>query len=260
MAKKRRTRRDEELIDLWLAYQVERTDELRNELTMCYMHLADAAARQHWFKLGRFLSLDELVSAGAEGLMKAVAAFDLSRGIRFETYAPLRIHGAIRDYMREQDHVPRLVRKHYRLAEEAAENISQALGTPATEEQIVRATRLSHEQLRYARNVSQKQSIDDVLYEGETREQRIAQTLEDDGHERRIHRAEKREAVQRLLRGLSERERLIVLLYYLDGWTMKEIGETLDLSESRVSQMHSEIIVKMRQRVADHEEVGDLVA
>lgn len=236
--------------DLWLAYQAEPSDELRNELTMHHLLLAHNVALKQWKRFGKRFSVEELVSAGVEGLMQAIEGFDAGRGWNFSTYAQTRIFGAIIDYVRECDHVPRVIRQHHKLIAEAAAAIEEGTGRPATREQLRRAVTLTDDQFEAAFWIRDTSSIDAVVSESEAGNSHfhLRDLLVDSSEVERVRHARNREAVMNLLPGCSQQERLLLLLYWIEGWSMKRIGDDLGLSESRISQMHTRLLARLRER------------
>jgi RNA polymerase sigma factor FliA len=247
------TKTPDELLDLWLEYQVERSVDVRNELVMHHLHLVTRHAKSIWQRLPRAIQLEDLVSAGAEGLIQAVESFDVGRGFQFATYAAARIRGAILDWLRDGDDVPRLVRQHAALVAEARAAIYQATGQDPSDEQLATAVALTPRQFADAIRTSKQLSLHEVLRpadegDGAHRDRNRLFFRVDEGARRDAELRRMRERIFDLLRGLRQTDRLIVLLYYFEGNTMREIGEQLGLSESRVSQRHSQLILELHAK------------
>jgi len=235
---------------LWERYARTRSDKDRNRLMEHYLPLVRRIAQHIHSKLPREVELDDLVSAGVFGLMYAITAFNPGRKVKFETYCGNRIRGAILDELRSWDWVPRLARRRHHQLRETKRNLEMELGRAPSDEEL--ADRL-HVSPRELRKIMGEGDLVRVLPLGSPPgdgpgesplEQCFAQAT---GPEE--FTASAREDARRLIRELSRAERLIVLLYYAEQMTMKEIGRTLDLSESRVSQMHSAIIARLRARL-----------
>jgi RNA polymerase sigma factor for flagellar operon FliA len=241
--------------DVWTRYQKSHEDAIRNYLVEKYLHLVRYNAERICKRLPDEVDIDDLIQAGTFGLREAVASFDLERGVKFETYCAGRIKGAILDELRAMDWVPRLVRSRTNKLDWARQQIEMATGASATDEQIADMLGLdvSGEEFDKLKRDSKPTSISSInrrAYPGdggrEVRELDIVRDGDDDGPVSELQRRDLRELITK---GLSRAERLIVVLYYYEGMTMKEIGATLDLSESRVSQMHSSILARLKAQM-----------
>ena len=201
------------------------------------------------------MELDDLISAGVFGLMDAIDAFDLERGVKFETYCVPRIRGAMLDELRTMDWVPRLVRSKHTKMEEARKSLEAMHGRPPRPEELAERLGISFEELHAlvgdATAVSLV-SLNKKWYETDSyKDVREIDILEDKKGEDPTRRIQKSDLMRLVTKGLNRNERLIIILYYYEDMTMKEIGATLDLSESRVSQMHSSILARLRAQMAD---------
>lgn len=233
---------------LWRSYRKQPTREMRDRLVTMYLHIVRFNAERIRAKLPSEVELDDLISAGTFGLMDAVESFDLSRGVKFETYCSTRIRGAILDELRSLDWVPRLVRTRGNKLEQATKRLQNELGRLPTDQEL--AGHLGAEPEEYARIVrdshatgvlSLSRKMVDAGSEGHG-----SDFLRDPRGVDPVTEAEQRDLRELLARQLSQTEQLVLVLYYFEGMTMKEIGATLDLSESRVSQMHSAILDRLR--------------
>lgn len=245
---------DEELKALWQEYKRSGAQRLRNELVRRYLPLAKVVAERLWLRLPRGIALEELQSASIMGLIAAVESFDLSRKVKFQTFCLLRIRGAVLDELRARDWVPRRVRTNANKLEAAAKTLLGKLGRHPTEEELAaelgvslsELTELMHAHAMLGTITSgkswQDSHSDKIVYEVEN--------TQDQREQAPPFNLQREDIKKLIIKGLSEKERLIVLLYYYDGLTMKEIGNILNLSESRVSQMHASILSRLRQRLA----------
>ncbi len=225
----------------------------RNILLEHYLPLVKYTADRIYAKLPDKVELDDLVSAGIFGLMDAIDAFDPERGVKFETYCTPRIRGSILDELRSMDWVPRLVRARAHQLERAFQTLEAHLGRVPTDKEIASELDLGmHEFHRLQRDanaiglVSLNNKFSDSSGEKDIREIDI---IEDRKSRNPQIEAQKRDLKGLLTKGLTRAERLIILLYYYEEMTMKEIGATLDLSESRVSQMHSSIVARLKAQM-----------
>ena len=245
---------DVDVLQLWQQYRAEPTVELRNRLVERYLSLVKYNAERIWARLPDGVELDDLISAGVFGLMDAIDAFDLTRGVKFETYCVPRIRGAMLDELRTMDWVPRLVRSKASKMEEARKTLEAQLGRPPRPDELAARLGVPMEQL--AEFVGEATAVSLVSlnknwYETDSyKDVREIDILEDKKAEDPTHRLQNRDLMRLVTRGLNRNERLIMILYYYEDMTMKEIGATLDLSESRVSQMHSSIVARLQNQLA----------
>lgn len=238
---------------LWREYRKNPTDELRNKLMEYYLPLVKYNAERVHAKLPEEVDIEDLMQAGIFGLMDAIDAFDLDRGVKFETYCAPRIRGAILDELRSMDWVPRLVRSRSSQVEQARKALEMELGRTPTEEEIARKMRLTREEyskIRKDAGTVGMTSLSRKWFETDSNKDICEiDVLEDAKQVNPFVNAQKQDLRELITKGLSRAERLIILLYYYEGMTMKEIGMTLDLSESRVSQMHSSILARLKAQL-----------
>ena len=216
-----------------------------------YLPLVKYNGERIWARLPEGVELDDLISAGVFGLMDAIDAFDLTRGVKFETYCVPRIRGAMLDELRTMDWVPRLVRSQGQQAQRGRSRRSKpgSAGTP-TEIELAEHMGISVaelEKMMLDANAVNLISLNKKWYETDSyKDVREIDILEDKKGEDPTRRIQKNDLMRLVTKGLNRNERLIIILYYYEELTMKEIGATLDLSESRVSQMHSSIVQRLQ--------------
>lgn len=236
----------------WIQYKKDPSDtKLRNELVEYYIPLVRRQAERIWAKLPNEIELDDLISAGSFGLMEAISAYDLDRGVKFETFCLQRVRGAILDELRSLDWVPRKVRSKASRLNEAYKVLEGKFGRRPSEEELADFLELPvvevHKTITESTSVnltSLDRKWSDPSGENDVTEMEI---LADKRGEDPTERLANKDLVRVCTRGLSKTERLIIILYYFEEMTMKEIGATLDLSESRVSQMHSAIVERIKK-------------
>lgn len=242
---------DEYIATLWERYANCRDDiEARNELVEHYMPIVRQKADQIRVRLPEEVERDDLISTGTLGLMEAVAAFDPSRGVKFETFCVQRIRGAMVDGLRSMDWVPRKVRSRAMKLNDAYKVLEGRFGRRPSEEELARFLDLPVDEVH--RTITETNSVNvsslDRSWTDSSDENEVTgmKILADERGENPTEQLERRELIRTCTKGLNKTERLIIILYYFEEMTMKEIGATLDLSESRVSQMHSAILSRIR--------------
>ncbi|MCR4413537.1 MAG: FliA/WhiG family RNA polymerase sigma factor, partial [Thermoguttaceae bacterium] len=240
----------EDVEQLWIEFKKDPTNqELRNRLVEIYLPLVKYNGERIWARLPEGVELDDLISAGVFGLMDAIDAFDLSRGVKFETYCVPRIRGAMLDELRTMDWVPRLVRSKASKLNEAMKTLEARLGRQPTENELAEELGISIQELEKMMldaSAVNLISLNKKWYETDSyKDVREIDILEDKKGEDPTKRIQKADLMRLVTKGLNRNERLIIILYYYEELTMKEIGATLDLSESRVSQMHSSIVQRL---------------
>lgn len=236
---------------IWIEFKKDLTNqELRNRLVEIYLPLVKYNGERIWARLPEGVELDDLISAGVFGLMDAIDAFDLSRGVKFETYCVPRIRGAMLDELRTMDWVPRLVRSKASKLNEAIKNLEARHGRQPTEVELAAELEITVPELEKMildANAVNLISLNKKWYETDSyKDVREIDILEDKKGEDPTKRIQKNDLMRLVTKGLNRNERLIIILYYYEELTMKEIGATLDLSESRVSQMHSSIVQRLK--------------
>jgi RNA polymerase sigma factor for flagellar operon FliA len=241
----------EDIEQLWHAFKADpESQELRNRLVETYLPLVKYNGERIWARLPDGVELDDLISVGVFGLMDAIDAFDMSRGVKFETYCVPRIRGAMLDELRSMDWVPRLVRSKASKLNEAMRTLEAKLGRAPTDQELSAHMGLSQQELdkhMQEANAVGLISLNKKWYETDSyKDVREIDILEDKKGEDPTRRIQKNDLMRLVTKGLNRNERLIILLYYYEEMTMKEIGATLDLSESRVSQMHSAIVARLQ--------------
>lgn len=237
----------------WRDYRASGDRLLRNRLVEHYLFLVKYAAERIGSKLPDEVDVDDLMSAGIFGLVDAIDAFDLERGVKFETYCAPRVRGAILDELRSMDWVPRLVRHRAHKLEDAVRGLEVELGRLPNETEIAAKMGMdpaSFDKLLKDANAVSLVSLSQSFSDSDTnREVSEEDVLPDERSIDPVLEAQKSDVRDLLKRDLSRAEQLIIVLYYYEQMTMKEIGATLDLSESRVSQMHSAIIDRMKAQL-----------
>ncbi|MCA9051813.1 MAG: FliA/WhiG family RNA polymerase sigma factor [Planctomycetaceae bacterium] len=248
------TKVSEDVAELWVEFKKDQTNQaLRNRLMERYLPLVRYNAERVWAKLPEGVDLNDLMSAGVFGLMDAIEAFDMERGVKFETYCVPRIRGAMLDELRTMDWVPRLVRSKASKMEAARKAVVAKTGRPATDAELAGEMGMSIQEFEKHKSEASAiglVSLNKKWYETDSyKDVREVDVLQDAKGEDPTDGIQKMDVMKIVTKGLNRNERLIIILYYYEELTMKEIGMTLGLSESRVSQMHSSIVARLKEQL-----------
>ena len=242
---------------LWLEFRRTQDKGLRDRLILTYAPLVKYVAGRLGSGLPAHVDEGDLVSYGLLGLIGAIERYDPERDIKFETYAMARIKGAIIDELRALDWVPRSVRSRAREIERAITELEARLGRAPTDEEIAGKLSITVEELEESLTDISRSSIAalDELWSatGEGDQVSLLDTLEDTTGPKpaeALDETELREALADAIARLPEREKLVVTLYYYEELTLREIGEVLGVTESRVSQLHTKAVLRLKARLA----------
>ena len=243
---------DEEL-KLWKKYKRTKHRALREEIVKRYLYLVKYVAGRVAIGLPPNVEFNDLVSYGILGLFDAINKYDVTQGNKFETYAVSRIRGSIMDELRKLDWAPRLLRKKAREIEKKCRELEEKLGRSPNDEDLAKAMKVPVEEINnvYSElNSTTFLSLDEVWQndDGNKPISRL-QTIEDSVLSNQfhyVHQNEIKELLSSSIDELPEREKLVVVLYYYENLTLREIGEILNVSESRVCQIHTKVILRLR--------------
>ncbi len=241
---------------LWQNYIKTHDAQYRDQLIVEYAQLVKIVAGRLSMYLGYNVEYDDLVGYGIFGLIDAIDKFDYGKNVKFETYASLRIRGAILDQIRKMDWIPRSLRQKQRRIEQAMSKIETETGKPATDEQIVQELGITLDELNNWQGqakMSNMVSLDEFTEEGtETTKMEAVGNARFEKPEDAVEREELKKMIVEALDTLTEKEREVVVLYYYEDMTLKEISLVLEVSESRVSQLHTKALNKMKLKLGDY--------
>lgn len=226
---------------LWRQYTKHKTIEVRNQLAEYYLSLVRIVGGRLAISLPPHLDRDDLLSSGFFGLLDAIDRFDISRNIKFETYAGVRIRGAMIDYLRSKDWIPVTMRQKIRKYEQVLYKLESELGRSPTDAEVAKAMGMSVDDLQVLIghcNSATVVPLEDYLQDG--------MEAVDTNPTGSIEMLEIKDMLSRAIERLPEKERTVVSLYYYEELTLKEISLILHLSEARISQIHTKAILKMR--------------
>lgn len=241
---------DEELSELWKEYLSDKSNKtVRDKIIVQYIYLTRYVIGRIKVSLPPSFTYEDIASYGVEGLIDAVEKFSPNKGAKFETYALMRIRGCIIDRIRSSDWLPRTIRKKIKELKQASEVLKQKLGRTPTTSELAEYTGLEKEKIdEILSSDTGVDSLYDKRGQGDDSIE-IIDTIEDQKTERPEEAIEKKDAKRELeyaLKKLPERERMLLVLYYHENMTLKEIGATINISESRVCQLHAQAIMKLR--------------
>jgi len=234
------------------------TPEKREEIIIKYTPLIKYVAGRLAMRLPPHISPDDLISSGVIGLMDAIEKFDPSKKIQFKTYAEFRIRGAMLDELRAMDWIPRSIRKKASELEKTYQRLEKELGRPAEDEEVAKAMGLSLDEFYQLLDKTKNVTFLDIEiikrrmpdHNDEDLFDLIADDKEVDPFVQ-LNMSEVKEVLKRAIEKLPEKEKLVVALYYYEDLTMREIGEIMGYTESRISQMHTKAMHRMRAKLAD---------
>jgi len=244
----------EELEKAWKEYVKYNTQELKDKIIIGYSPLVKYIAGRVNIYLCNNVEFEELVSFGVFGLIDAVNKFQLTKNVKFETYASLRIRGAILDSVRKMDWIPRSLRHKQKKVDLVMSELETELGREPTDEELAQKLGINLDELQEViteTNISAMVSLDE--YTEQNYESNINEftTNKSEQPEYEIEKKETKEMLKSAVNSLSEREQKIIFLYYFEELTLKEISKILEISESRISQIHSRAIVRLRGKLGD---------
>ena len=246
---------EKELEQLWHTYLADKSNkQVRDTLIVQYIYLIRYVVGRVKVTLPSTISIEDIAGYGVEGLINAIERYSLQKNTRFETYALIRIRGAILDRIRAEDFLPRSVRKKIKDIRAAQENLKQSLGRIPTTSEVAQFLGMDTEKVNQIlsedttmTSIYDKRGSSDDSVE-------IIDTIQDTNKLNPQEQMEEKNVKQQLekaLQKLPERERIIMVLYYQENMTLKEIGATINMSESRVCQLHAQSIMKLKNILSE---------
>ncbi|MBE6347712.1 MAG: RNA polymerase sigma factor WhiG [Spirochaetaceae bacterium] len=244
--------------ELWIEFKKTKSPQLRDKFIRQYMPLVKYVAGKVSVGMPGSVDFDDLVGYGQFGLLDAINKFDPDKNVKFKTYAVTRIRGAIFDELRTLDWVPRSVRQKSREIEDTIVQLESKLGRPASDSEVAGAMGLSEDE--YHQTILKVSgtsvlSLNDVWYSGEDSEHvSIGDCIESPSSlnpDVIVEREEIRRVIIEAINELPEKEKMVLVLYYHEDMTFKEIGQVLEVSESRVSQLHTKANLRLRAKLTN---------
>jgi len=243
---------------LWEEYSKKRTPELQEKIIIEYAGLVKLVAGRLSMYLGYNVEYDDLVGYGIFGLIDAIDKFDFFKGVKFETYASLRIRGAILDQIRKMDWIPRSIRQKQRKMDMAYQSLEIQNGRSANDCEVAQILEITVEELETWQNqtkVTNIISLDEFMEQGSETNIEPCITAGFDQPEKILEKQELKEILTKTLETLTEKEKTVIVLYYYEELTLKEISRILEVSESRISQLHTKALQKMKIKLGSNMEV-----
>lgn len=242
---------------LWEDYANTKSPEIREKIILEYAPLVKVVAGRLSMYLGYNVEYEDLVSYGIFGLIDAIDKFDCLKDVKFETYASLRIRGAILDQIRKMDWIPRTIRQKQKRIDAAIKEIETQYGRSATDEEIAKLLGITDEEYldwQSQMKITNVVSLNEFLEQGSevSNEAGNTKSAAFDSPEEILERDELKKMLAQALEILTEKERKVIVLYYYEDLTLKEISNILEVSESRISQLHTRALQKMKGKLGDY--------
>ncbi|NLP13449.1 MAG: FliA/WhiG family RNA polymerase sigma factor [Clostridium sp.] len=245
-------------LELWKQYSDTKSPAIKEKLIVEYSNIVKYIAGRLSIYFGSNVEYDDLIGYGIFGLIDAIEKFDLKKGVKFETYASLRIRGAIIDSIRELDWVPRSLRQKNKALEKAYSELENELGHSATDKEVADRLGISIQELNKLLgevNLSSMVSLEEFLEQNYEIGVSNAPGSADEKPEGYLEMTELREILVDAIGRLPEKEKMVVSLYYFEDLTLKEISAIMKVSESRISQLHTKAILRLRGKLARHKSI-----
>lgn len=241
-----------EVENMWNEYSLTKSPEIKDKLIIHYAPLVKYIAGRLNMYLGQNVEYDDLISYGVFGLIDAIDKFDPDREVKFETYASLRIRGSIIDHIRKMDWVPRSLRKQEKDLREAYTELENTLGRPVTDDEMIEHLEISHEEfhkISKEANIATLTSLEYHVEHGRNAEISDTNPNQLGSPEAHVEELETERMLAAAIGQLTDRERKIITLYYYEELTLKEISAIMGVSESRISQIHTKAIGRLKDKM-----------
>lgn len=239
--------------EVWKSYQTDHLPETRNKILLAYLYIVRCTAAKMHPVYRNYADMDDIISCGTLALMDAIERFDIKKGVKFESFASFRVRGSVIDYIRKQDWIPRNLRKKARDVEECNSRLRLKLGREPEDREVAGEMGITLQSLNEI--IGEAQGFNLVSFE-ELIQDRIGRSREGTAGyempESQIQEEELKKVIAASIDALTEKERQVISLYYFEELKLKDIARVLEVSESRVSQIHSRALMKMKMAVQDY--------
>jgi RNA polymerase sigma factor for flagellar operon FliA len=242
--------------NVWKTYAKSRDPELKNHLILKYAQLVKIVAGRLVIHVGQHVGYEDLISYGIFGLIDAIDKFDPFKGVKFETYASLRIRGSIIDNIRKMDWIPRTLRQKNKQLEQVFSQFESETGRTPTDEELAERLNITVDE---ARSMISKSSVASLISLDEHLDQNqegafesgIMETMPDTPEEL-YEKKELQDLLAKSISNLSEKEKIVINLYYYEDLTLKEISKIMGVTESRISQIHSKAVLRLQVKLGKY--------
>ncbi len=240
---------------LWTEYGLNKSLEVREALILEYAPLVKLVAGKLSLYLGSHVEYEELTSYGIFGLIDAIDKYDMTKEVKFETYASLRIRGSILDQIRKMDWIPRTIRQKQKKIDLVVQEIEVETGITPTKAEISEKLEISVDEYEVWESqikLSNIISLDEFVEQGVevSVDRQVLKKFEEP--EESIEKSELKKMIMQSLENLTDKEKTVILLYYYEELTLKEISYVLEVTESRISQLHTKALSKMKSKLGDY--------
>ena len=245
---------DKEVELMWEEYALAQSPEIKKKIIIHYASLVKYIAGRMNMYLGQNVEYDDLISYGVFGLIDAIDKFDLTKNVKFETYASLRIRGAIIDNIRKMDWVPRSLRQNQKELEKAYGQLENTFGRPATDEEMMTFLNITEEQFQdliKKTSIATLISLEQYIEQGQTIEGSSGSENDVETPEGHMEKLEIQQTLKGAIDQLPPKEKKVITLYYFEELTLKEISLIMGVSESRISQLHTKGISKLKGKLGE---------
>jgi len=242
-------------MEIWKQYSETKDPAIREKLILQYVHLVKYVAGRLNIYFGTNVEYDDLVGFGVFGLIDAIDKYDVKKGVKFETYASLRIRGAVIDSIREMDWIPRSLRQKHKELEKVYNELENELGRSANDNEVAERLGISLKEFYKLLNdvsIGSMTSLEEIFEQNNETGINISNDNKDDNPEIYIEMEEAKQILADAIDKLPEKEKMVITLYYFNELTLKEISAIMSVSESRISQLHTKAILRLRGKLARH--------
>ncbi len=237
--------------ELFTLYRKDGNQEIRQELTMRYLYIAISVAKQMYDIYSSSMQMEDAVNEGVLAIMRGIDSYDPDKNVKFSTYISPRIRGAMLDYMRKQEWMPRGYRKQLSVIEDAMQGLETELGRPPTKEEVAEQVGLNVkrcQRILSLRSMSLVQSLDVMMQDEKTTQgSQIPSNEMDRQPEEAFLREEELQMLHNAVSTLDQKEKTMLSLYYVEQLKMDQIGQIMGISQPRISQIHSSVLRKLRK-------------
>lgn len=249
---------EKNLDKLWMDYSKTKDSKLKEELIVEYGTLVKYVSGRLSLYLGQYVEFEDLVSYGIFGLIDAIDKFDLNKGVKFETYASLRIRGSILDSIRKLDWVPRTVRQKQKQMDQVYLELENKLGHTPSDDEVADKLKIPVDEVQdfvKKNNIISLISLDEYVEQNYEMNLNTVKQSSTDEPEYIYEQQELKQSIADAIEKLSEKEKMVITLYYFEELTLKEISAIMNISESRVSQLHTKAVSRLKTKLGRYKDL-----